>query len=323
MTVERNVEGLRSNAQRKRQETKEKAKRGIQQLIKEKRTINFNTVAEVSGVSKAWLYKDSEIKAQIEGLRQNYSKTEKVLPTQRVSDASKDAIIKTLNLKEKLKKVEAENRGLREHLETVHGRQRALADENELLRQENERLTKLLTGAKAEIEIIKSGSDKLSLSSRLPSPIKGEDTSLTGKKSANSGINSAIKSELEELGIVINSTLKKTITSAPDEAILQAIASLKEAISENRADDRVRFLMAAIKNSYAPNQDYKKKQELIAFNEWFTLAQSLGLVKASIYDEGVQYVITSQEEWMQFAEMIDRYPLEELQQMKSAKLNKT
>ena len=81
--------------------------------------------------------------------------------------------------------------------------------------------------------------------------------------------------------------------------------------------------MAAIKNSYVPNQDYKKKQELAAFNEWFTLAQSLGLVKASIYDEGFQYVITTQDKWMQFAEMTDRYPLEELQQIKNAKLNKT
>ncbi|WP_392534311.1 DUF6262 family protein [Nostoc sp. C117] len=321
MTVERNVEGLRDNAQKKRQEAFKKVEQGIQRLIKEKQVINFNTVAQASGVSKAWLYKQPKIKAQIEDLRDNHPKSQKVLPKQKASDTSKDAIIKTL--REKLRKIEAENRGLREHLETIHGRQRALVDENAVLRRENEELTKLLAGTKAEIEIIKSRSDKLLLPSSLPSPAKGEDASLTEKKSGNSGINSAIKFELEELGIVINSTLKKAINSAPNEVTLQAITSLKEAISENRADDRVRFLMAAIKNSYVPNQDYKKKQELAAFNEWFTLAQSLGLVKASIYDEGVQYVITTQDKWMQFAEMTDRYPLEELQQIKNAKLNKT
>jgi len=45
MTVQRNVEGLRQNAQKKRQEALEKVEQGIRKLLKEGRTVNFNTVA--------------------------------------------------------------------------------------------------------------------------------------------------------------------------------------------------------------------------------------------------------------------------------------
>ncbi|MDZ7952437.1 DUF6262 family protein [Nostoc sp. DedQUE09] len=60
------VDGLRANAQRKQKEAFEKVEQGIQKLIDEKQTINFNTVAKASGLSKAWLYKQPKIKAWIE-----------------------------------------------------------------------------------------------------------------------------------------------------------------------------------------------------------------------------------------------------------------
>ena len=48
----RNVEGLRSNAQKKSKETFERVDIGIQQLLREGRKINFNSVAVAAGVSK-------------------------------------------------------------------------------------------------------------------------------------------------------------------------------------------------------------------------------------------------------------------------------
>ncbi|BAY29187.1 hypothetical protein NIES2107_10280 [Nostoc carneum NIES-2107] len=91
----------------------------------------------------------------------------------------------------------------------------------------------------------------------------------------------------------------------PNKVILQGIATLKEALSKTKVPNMAGFSVAAIKNSWLPNQDYRKKQELSAFNEWFNLAQSLGLVKASICDKGVQYVITAQDEWVEFSEIVD------------------
>ncbi|MEH1916758.1 DUF6262 family protein [Nostoc sp.] len=145
MTVERNIDGLRGNAQRKRQEAFEKVEQGIQKLIKEQRVINFNTVAKASGLSKAWLYKEPEIKARIEHLRENNSQTKEIPAKQRSSDASKDAIIKTL--KERIKRVEAENRGLRDQHEAIYGRilqASEIEQRLERLEAENTRLKKEL-----------------------------------------------------------------------------------------------------------------------------------------------------------------------------------
>jgi hypothetical protein len=135
MKHERNVEGLRQNAQKKRQEAIKRTDSGIQQLLKEKRSINFKSVAEVAGVSTAWLYKEPEIKARIEQLREQGSpSSKKAPPKQRASDASKDAIIKTL--KDRCGKLDAEVRGLRQQLEVVYGQ----VIEVEVLKQQIEQL---------------------------------------------------------------------------------------------------------------------------------------------------------------------------------------
>ena len=55
MKVKRNADGLRRNAQKKRQETFEKVDKAIRQLVKDRKPVTFNAVAEVAGVSKAWL----------------------------------------------------------------------------------------------------------------------------------------------------------------------------------------------------------------------------------------------------------------------------
>jgi hypothetical protein len=142
MKHERNVEGLRQNAQKKRQEAIKRTDAGIQQLLKEKRSVNFKSVAEVAGVSTAWLYKEPEIKTRIERLREQGSLSSKKAPLkQRASDASKDAIIKTL--KDRCGKLDAEVRGLREQLEVVYGRVievEALKQQIEELKADNLRL---------------------------------------------------------------------------------------------------------------------------------------------------------------------------------------
>ncbi len=53
---QRNTDGLRSNAQRKAEATRQRAEAAIAQLIKEQRPINFQTVARAAGISTAWLY---------------------------------------------------------------------------------------------------------------------------------------------------------------------------------------------------------------------------------------------------------------------------
>ncbi|HEY7417702.1 MAG TPA: hypothetical protein VH593_21145, partial [Ktedonobacteraceae bacterium] len=53
---ERNIAGLQQTAQAKAVATRQRAEEAIQLLLKEKRPINFKTVAETAHVSTAWLY---------------------------------------------------------------------------------------------------------------------------------------------------------------------------------------------------------------------------------------------------------------------------
>ena len=121
MTHKRNTQGLINNAQKKRQMTIEKAEKAISKLIKTKKKVNFLSVSKTANVSKAWLYKEKAVADRIIHIR-DQQKTTYALPpkkSQKASDASKDAIIMTL--KERIRKLENENRDLKKQLEIAYG----------------------------------------------------------------------------------------------------------------------------------------------------------------------------------------------------------
>ena len=66
----RNTEGLKEFAEKKNQETIEKVNKAIDKLKRSKtKAINFKTVAEEAGVSKATLYNNDVLKERILSLR--------------------------------------------------------------------------------------------------------------------------------------------------------------------------------------------------------------------------------------------------------------
>ena len=83
--------------------------------------INFNSVSNLSGVSKTFLYNNVEIKKRIEELRDK--KIERVIK-QRLkydkTDKSKDIIIMAKD--KKIKGLQNENRKLKEQLEAIRGK---------------------------------------------------------------------------------------------------------------------------------------------------------------------------------------------------------
>ncbi|WP_399632683.1 DUF6262 family protein [Sporosarcina sp. SG10008] len=89
----------------------------ITDLIKGKEKINFNTVAEKSGVSKSFLYKNKTLKERIDFLRnqQNGLSSPKKVKNN-TSDKSKDVIIESL--RQKVKKLEEENKDLKKQLQS-------------------------------------------------------------------------------------------------------------------------------------------------------------------------------------------------------------
>ncbi len=120
MKHQRNIEGLRQNAQKKRQESFEKVEQGVKKLLRAGHPVNFNAVAEASGVSRAWLYKEPDIKERIAQLReQGVNKKKPSLLIQKLSDGSKDGIIATL--KTRIGKLEQRNRELSQQNEVFGG----------------------------------------------------------------------------------------------------------------------------------------------------------------------------------------------------------
>ncbi|MBL1177134.1 DUF6262 family protein [Pantanalinema sp. GBBB05] len=287
MKHQRNVEGLRQNAQKKRQESFEKVDRAIQTLLKEGRPINFVNVEEVSGVSKAWLYKEPEVKARIEHLRAQGGEKQAAKPQQKMSDASKDSIIATLKLR--IAKLDQRNRELSQQNEVFGGqvlRVRELEQQVKRLQTENTMLQQQLGGSTQAQGSIWATADSLNLST--------------------------VEKELERLGVQLNSTIQRLLDKAPHDIIAVALESLREAVLEGRADNPSGFFYRAVTDAWKPNEAHEEKAEAELFSEWWKLAHQKGLVIAATQEEGVQYVMTSDEQWVPFSEMLDSFPLEAL-----------
>lgn len=108
-------EHLKELHSKRRAITQEKVDKAIQRLIKAKKAINFNSVANESGITKKTLYDNKDIRERIEILR--YQQSQVPTPSQvkrEMNDNNKDAII--ASLKRKIKRLEEENKELKEQL---------------------------------------------------------------------------------------------------------------------------------------------------------------------------------------------------------------
>ncbi|MBC2460284.1 DUF6262 family protein [Clostridium beijerinckii] len=95
--------------------TQEKVDKAILRLIREQKHINFNSVANESGITKKTLYDNKDIRERIETLRHQQSQVPTPSQVKREMDENnKDAII--ASLKRKIKRLEEENKELKEQL---------------------------------------------------------------------------------------------------------------------------------------------------------------------------------------------------------------
>ncbi|PFN34568.1 transposase [Bacillus cereus] len=118
-------EQLKQLHEKRKQKTKVKVEEAIKRLTKISKAINFNSVAEEAGVSKATLYNHPELKERIKFLR---NQQEKAFVDSRIKrdESNQKAII--ASLKRKIEKLEK--------------RKKELEEENKRLRErENEKLT--------------------------------------------------------------------------------------------------------------------------------------------------------------------------------------
>lgn len=99
--------------------TYQKVDEAIKRLIRANERINFNSVSNESGVTKATLYNNDDIRKRIEALRQQQSQAPTPKQVKReINESNKDALIESL--KRKIKKLEDDNKQLREQLKFAY-----------------------------------------------------------------------------------------------------------------------------------------------------------------------------------------------------------
>lgn len=297
----RKIEALQEAAAQKAKESAERVEKALERMIKQSQVISFKSVSQAANVSTAYLYKQEDLRNRIETLRDQQKQKPKSKQPPVASDNSKSVIISTL--REENKKLRAEIEGLRRVNEGLAGRVYHLQGAEELaerLKSENAELKKQL--------------DECRRQSPPPPPLKDDSkvTSIEKKRTKKTGGSDSIKSELDALKIKMNTTLSKLIEQVPEETVLKAINTLKEALSTTKVRNPAGFLAEAIRNTWIPNEGYEEKAGVDIFNEWFRLAQSKRLVLASTKIEGVLHVCTPEGEWIPFEEMVSQYPLESL-----------
>ena len=119
MAHDRNTQGLKANALKKKNDAIKRTELAIQKMLKENITINFKTVAEKAKVSTAWLYREPEIADRIKKIRaMNNSKNNNKLVLEKTSDTSKDALIATL--KARIKELELSNLEQKKTIELLY-----------------------------------------------------------------------------------------------------------------------------------------------------------------------------------------------------------
>lgn len=116
-----NTKGLKEYAKNKSKITLEKVDKTIRELSLTEQKINFNSVSQLSGVSKTFLYNNEEVKKRIEELRQKQtSKTMNQRAKYDKTSKSKDIIIMAKD--KRIKELEEENKKLKGQLEVLRGK---------------------------------------------------------------------------------------------------------------------------------------------------------------------------------------------------------
>lgn len=116
-----NMKGIEANWKQRADAARERAEAAITELQMKGVKINFNSIAQTSGVSKTFLYDDSIIRERIEQIR--LSEVDKEMNKRAKYDKtskSKDVVIAAKD--RRIAKLEEENRKLRIENECLRGR---------------------------------------------------------------------------------------------------------------------------------------------------------------------------------------------------------
>lgn len=232
------IAALKAAAVAKQQRAAESLDKAINKLVKNNEPMSFANVAREAGVSISYLYKYPDVKARVLELRNQQQQIGKSHQPQTASDASKIVIIN--ELRERVKKLEAEITKLRKVNEGMAGRFYQLQDMQvmvERLTVENEELKIQVT---RQIKIPEETGSLLTSAHNI--------TSISQRH--KSVVSDVIKAELAQLNIPLNSTLTKRIKAATEERVLAAITALKDQLTRSEITNPCGWLATAIQDGW-------------------------------------------------------------------------
>lgn len=116
-------EHLTLATRRRVEQTRARARKAIRRLDRAGAPITYTAVARAAGVSRALLYRDTELRQTISRLRGRPTTTARPPAAQRMSQASRDELLATL--RSEVRTLRQENQALRARLAGVLGEQRA------------------------------------------------------------------------------------------------------------------------------------------------------------------------------------------------------
>ena len=220
--------------------------------------VNFPTVAKSANLSISYLYKYPEVKQRIAEARNK----QRSFPATPAEPNSTAAAKLTTKLKEKIAQLERENQELKRKHEALAGQVYRV----HYLQEQVERQQQTIADLQAAIK-----------DQQLTSKV----TSISTKRKATLD---QIQAELEGLGIDLNPTLTKTIKSATEATVLNAIEALKDQLRKKDIPNPGGWLNQAIKEGWikpeiAPQTSSPKPAHQVVTAEPQPAKKSLSLDK--------------------------------------------
>jgi hypothetical protein len=118
-----NTAPLAAATRRRAASTRQRARAALQDLDRAGTPITYAAVAHAAGTSRALLYRDPQLREQINRLRSSATRSPRQPAAQRMSQASRDELLSTL--RDEVQALRAENHALSLQLATRIGEHRA------------------------------------------------------------------------------------------------------------------------------------------------------------------------------------------------------
>ena len=317
---EQRIAKLNAVQQQRKQECIDRTEKAISKLLQNNERVSFGAIARIANVSVSYLYKYPELKERIQDIRdQQVKNARKLTRPQTASEKSKQVMIK--QLRERINTLEWEKKELKKQTEKMTGELYQIGIKLDLfdsVKQETIRQAEEIKKLKAELESTKNElsvcQTKSLESNPKVTPINQKLNPLTDTQ-----IDDNLKAKLSNLGIRLNSTLKKIISSSTQQKVNSAISAVEEYLAtDKKVKSKAGLLRTAIEEGWTPNltdEERQLTQVHDTFSEWFKLAKDQGIVQASQGTSKGILVLESTGDWIPLETMIEKgWTLEYLQQ---------